>query len=68
MGLFNKNKEFSRYPSCDHLNCALDAIFNDYDDKAVIEEICWAIVKADGYFYDHIKEKLIKHGYDKFVK
>ena len=30
-------------------------------NKTTIEEICYAIDKADGYFYDHIKNGLIEN-------
>ena len=63
------NYRLSQYPSCDHLNCALNILLqNPMKNRVAIEEICYAIVKADGYFYDHVKEKLIEHGHSRFVK
>ena len=64
------NYRFSQYPSCDHLNCALNILLQDPKEtsRAAIEEICYAIVKANGYFYDHVKEKLIAYDYGRFVK
>lgn len=58
------NKLFSRfkkwaYPECDHLNIALRFLLkNPEENKAAIEEIYFALRKANGYFYDDVKEKL----------
>ena len=61
-------KSFGKYPACDHLNIALDKLFIDPEtNKDAISEICYAIIKADGYFYDHIKSKLKAHGFNQFV-
>lgn len=73
MGLFkffiDHNYRFSQYPSCDHLNCALNILLqNPKGHRVAIEEICYAIVKANGYFYDHIKDKLNEHGFARFIK
>lgn len=47
------------YPECDHLNVALRFLLkNPEENKCVIEEIYFALVKANGYFYDDVKEKL----------
>ena len=46
-----KNALFGRYPSCDMLNNALRFIRNGNIDGAV-EEIIFAIEKANGYFHD----------------
>ena len=72
MKLFKSNDtnyRFAQYPSCDHLNCALNILLqNPKSNMVAIEEICYAITKANGYFYDHIKEKLKAYGFSRFVK
>lgn len=60
--IFKKRKRIGTYPSCDHLNCALEVLLEKpLENKTAIEEICYAIDKAGGYFYDHIKDSLIKN-------
>lgn len=55
------------YPECDHLNIALRFILESpFPDERVIEEICYAITKTGGYWYDDVKEMLIEGGYWKF--
>lgn len=51
MKTIKKNALFGRYPSCDMLNNALRFIRNGNIDGAV-EEIIFAIEKANGYFHD----------------
>lgn len=46
-----KNALFGRYPSCDMLNNALRFIRDGKTDLAV-EEIVFAIDKANGYFHE----------------
>jgi hypothetical protein len=47
------------YPECDHLNIALRFLLKKPEEnKAAIEEIYFALVKTNGYFYDDVKEKL----------
>ena len=46
-----KNARFGRYPSCDMLNNALRFLRDGKIDCAV-NEIIFAIDKADGYFHD----------------
>ncbi len=46
-----KNALLGRYPSCDMLNNALRFIRNGKIENAV-EEIIFAIEKANGYFHD----------------
>lgn len=47
------------YPECDHLNIALRFLLKKPEEnKAAIEEIYFAIVKTNGYFYDDVKEAL----------
>ncbi len=51
MNIKKKNQLFGRYPSCDMLNNALRFLRNGKTDIA-IEEIIFAIEKADGYFHN----------------
>lgn len=51
--------KIGNYPSCDHLNNALRDLLSDNPNiQSAINEITYAIQKADGYFHDDIKEKL----------
>lgn len=60
MLIFNrKSKRFGRYPACDFLNSALRLLLkHPQENRAAIEEICRAISKANGYFYDYVHQKL----------
>ena len=51
MNTKKKNSVFGRYPSCDLLNNALRFLREGKVDAAV-EEIIFAIEKADGYFHE----------------
>ena len=51
MKVKKKNSSFGTYPSCDMLNNALRFIRDGKVDVAV-EEIIFAIEKADGYFHE----------------
>ena len=51
MNIKKKNSLFGRYPSCDMLNNALRFLRAGNTDCA-IEEIIFAIEKADGYFHE----------------
>lgn len=51
MNIKKKNALFGKYPSCDLLNNALRFIRNGNVDAA-IDEIIFAIEKADGYFHE----------------
>lgn len=51
MNIKKKNSLFGRYPSCDMLNNALRFLRNGDTDTA-IEEIIFAIEKANGYFHN----------------
>ena len=56
------------YPSCDHLNVALSYLLEDPEEnRRAIEEICYAITKAGGYFYKHIANTLVFYGLGYFV-
>ncbi len=63
-----EGKRFGEYPPCDHLNCALACMLNDpLKNKKAIEEICYAIVKARGYYYAHVANDLVRYGFGMFV-
>lgn len=51
-----KNARFGRYPSCDMLNNAIRFLLDGKDGNFAIEEIVFAIQKADGYIYEDLKE------------
>ena len=52
------------YPECDHLNLALRFLLKKPEEnKLAIEEIYFAIGKANGYFYDDVKENF-KYTFD----
>ncbi len=53
----SKNAIFGRYPVCDMLNNALRDLFSGNTDSA-INEIVYAIIKADGYIHDDVLKKL----------
>lgn len=58
MNFFKKLKKWA-YPECDHLNIALRfLLINPEENKLAIEEIYFAIIKTNGYFYDDVKEAL----------
>ena len=60
--MFRKRKRFGEYPSCDHLNIALRKLLDRADENRVaIEEIVYAITKANGYIYDDVKDALTKN-------
>lgn len=64
-----KGLAFGTYPSCDHLNLALCYLLeNPETNRFAIEEICYAIRKADGYFYDHTRDMLLRNGFAGFVE
>lgn len=66
--LCGRENKIGTYPACDHLNMALGYLLHDIDENhKAIEEICYAIIKADGYFYSHIASLLAVNGYDHFV-
>ena len=67
MSLFCKHRKWD-YPECDHLNIAIQFLLkNPEENKKAIEEIYFAIKKANGYFYDDVKttlEKQFKYSFD----
>ena len=62
-----KNALFGRYPSCDLLNNALRFLREGKIDSA-IDEIIFAIDKANGYFHDDNLETVEKAMRDWAVK
>ena len=63
-----EENRFGEYPSCDHLNCALAYMLKDPEEnKRAIEEVCFAIVKARGYYYAHVANDLVRYGFGMFV-
>lgn len=60
MSLLQRFKKWA-YPECDHLNIALRFLLKKPEEnKLAIEEIYFAIVKTNGYFYDDVKKRLYK--------
>ena len=51
MNIKKKNALFGKYPSCDMLNNAL-RFLRGGNTNCAIEEIIFAIKKADGYFHE----------------
>ena len=63
--LFRKKKDrIGQYPSFDMLNNALRFLFEgDVDSNMkAIEEIMYAIIKAEGFFYESNFDKLVHYG------
>lgn len=59
---------FAAYPPCHHLNVALNFMLsNPTDNELAIEEVCYAIIKARGYYYEHIANTLVMYGFGRFV-
>ena len=64
-------ERLSEYPACDHLNIALKILLDSKDTESTrvaITEICHAINKANGYFYDYVKDNLKSRGFEGFIK
>lgn len=58
MKFFRRFKQWG-YPECDHLNIALRFLLKKPgENELAIEEIYFAIIKTNGYFYDDVKEAL----------
>lgn len=55
-----KNKKrIGVYPSIDHLNIALRILLKTPEvNKVAIQEICYAILKANGRFYEDVKKSI----------
>lgn len=50
------------YPECDHLNIALRFLLKKPEEnRFAIEEIYFALLKTNGYFYDDVKEALYEN-------
>lgn len=61
MKFFQKLKKWS-YPECDHLNIALRFLLKDPGrNKAAIEEIYFALIRTNGYFYDDVADSLYEN-------
>ena len=57
------------YPSCDHLNLALaNLLVNPETNEFAITEICHAIRKANGYFYEYVFDMLVRNGFSVLVE
>lgn len=68
MNTKKKNSLLGKYPSCDMLNNAL-RFLRDGNTDCAIEEIVFAIEKANGYFYeDNVQMvKDVKANHRKYV-
>lgn len=56
---FFKRFKLWAYPECDHLNIALRLLLkNPKQNKIAIEEIYFALMKTNGYFYDDVAKSL----------
>lgn len=63
--MFRKKKDpIGQYPSCDMLNNALRFLFEgDVDSNMkAIEEIMYAIIKAEGFLYESNFDNLVRYG------
>ena len=63
--LFRKKKDrIGQYPSCDMLNNAMRFLFEgDVDSNMkAIEEIMYAIIKAEGFLYESNFDNLVRYG------
>lgn len=57
-----------RYPACDHLNCALQFLLEDpHRNRFAIREILHAILRGNGYLYEHLKPELKRMGFDGLI-
>lgn len=54
-----RNAVFGRYPCCDLVNNAIRHILHGENDSA-IEELLQAIMKADGYVHEDLKNDVEK--------
>lgn len=58
------NRVYGEYPVCDHLNIALRKLLDSAEkNRVAIEEILYAIKKANGYIYDDVEDVLIKNNF-----
>lgn len=62
--MFNKKKHndkwLGQYPAINYLNNAIRFIL-DGNTETAIQEIIYAMAKADGYIVDDVREKLFEH-------
>lgn len=69
MKIFNKNKFFGTYPSCDFLNRALQILLENPDtNREAINEILYALGKASGYIYEDVAIKLYESGWKSLIE
>lgn len=62
--MIKKRKMLGKYPACDHLNIALLKLLDSADEnRGAIEEILYAIAKANGYLYANVHDALLKKGF-----
>lgn len=56
--IFKKYMQWA-YPECEHLNIALRFLLkNPEQNKFAIEEIYFALMKTNGYFYEDVSRAL----------
>ena len=59
-----KRLRYGEYPACDHLNIALRKLLSRADEnRGAIQEILFAITKSNGYFYDDVRDAIIKNNF-----
>lgn len=57
------NWRLGQYPCADHLNLALNYLLKEeHMNVGAIEEICYALEKAEAYYYEYVLDLLIKRG------
>ena len=57
------NWRLGQYPCADHLNLALSYLLKEDNlNVGAIEEICYALEKAEAYYYENVLDLLIKRG------
>ena len=57
------NRRLGQYPCADHLNLALSYLLKEDNlNVGAIEEICYALEKAEAYYYENVLDLLIKRG------
>ena len=62
----DKDDKYSKYPSIDYLNNAIRILLNEKCNDNIInaiQEICYAIEKANGTFHSDVKKELISRNY-----
>ena len=60
------NWRLGQYPCADHLNLALSYLLKEDNlNVGAIEEICYALEKAEAYYYEYVLDLLIERGIKK---